>query len=55
MLLVLTLPDPEHLRLTLPTRTPGGWFTVLHLDFLGTLDLNLLAALHAVCGHNTSL
>jgi len=56
VLLVLALPDSEHLRLTLTTRALGGRFAVFHLDFLGTLDLNLLSAFHAIGSHrNTSL
>ena len=55
MLLVLALPDPEDLRLTLTTRTLSGWFAVFHLDLLGTLDLHFLPALHAIRGHNTSI
>jgi len=48
----LALPDPEHLRFTLTTRTLSGWFAVFHLDLLGTLDLHFLTAFHTVSSHS---
>jgi len=52
VLLVLALPDPEHLRPALPTRALSCGFTVFHLDLLGTFDLHFLPALHAIRGHS---
>ena len=53
---VLALPDPKYVGSALPANTLGRWPLVLHGDLLGTLDFNLLTALHAIRSHSdTSL
>lgn len=51
MLLVLSLPDSEHLGTALRADTLSRRLLVLHGDFLGILDFNLFPAFHAIRSH----